>query len=104
MGALLSGAGLVAFHQWHNFWAVVFSVSILGLSHALIKAPQITLSLDLCKEEVALMGHNILLGALRLLERFGRFAGLIAGAVIINAYGYQSTTGIAVAAVCAVSL
>ena len=101
MGGLLSGVGLVAFHQWHNFWAVVFSVSILGLSHALIKAPQITLSLDLCKAEVASMGHNMVLGALRLLERFGSIAGLIAGAVMINAYGYQSTTGIAGAAVCA---
>jgi MFS family permease/sensor histidine kinase regulating citrate/malate metabolism len=104
LGGLLSGVGLVAFHQWHNFWAVVFSVSILGLSHALIKAPQITLSLDLCKAEVASMGHNMVLGALRLLERFGSIAGLIAGAAIINAYGYQSTTGIAGAAVCAGSL
>lgn len=104
LGALLSGAGLVAFHQWHNFWAVVFSVSILGLSHALIKAPQITLSLDLCKEEVDLMGHNMVLGSLRLLERFGSIAGLIAGAAMINAYGYQRTTGITGTAVCAVSL
>jgi MFS family permease len=39
LGSLLSGIGLVAFHQWHNFWAVVLSVTFLGLSHALIKAP-----------------------------------------------------------------
>jgi hypothetical protein len=50
------------------------------------------------------MGHNMVLGALRLLERFGSIAGLIAGAAMINAYGYQSTTGIAGTAVCTVSL
>jgi len=104
LGALISGIGLVAFHQWHNFWAVVFSVGILGLSHALIKAPQITLSLDLCKAEVASVGHNMVLGTLRLLERFGSIAGLIAGAMMINAYGYQNTTGMAGAAVCAASM
>jgi MFS family permease len=104
LGALLSGIGLVTFYQWYDFWAVVFSVSILGLSHALIKAPQITLSLDLCKAEVASMGHNVVLSALRLLERFGSIVGLVAGATMINAYGYQSTTGIAGAAVCAGSI
>jgi hypothetical protein len=50
------------------------------------------------------MGHNMVLGSLRLLERFGSIAGLIAGAAMINACGYQRTTGITGTAVCAVSL
>ncbi len=104
LGALLSGIGLVAFHHWYNFWAVAFSVACLGLSHALIKAPQITLSLEICKTEVQTAGHNIVLGALRVLERFGSIAGLITGAVMIDHYGYQNTTGIAGISVCAASL
>jgi MFS family permease len=104
LGSLLSGIGLVAFHQWSNFWAVVLSVSLLGLSHALIKAPQITLSLDVCKAEVQAAGHNIVLGSLRLLERFGSMVGLLIGAVMINAYGYRKTTGIAGIGVCVASL
>jgi predicted MFS family arabinose efflux permease len=49
-------------------------------------------------------GHNIVLGSLRLLERFGSIIGLIIGAVMIDYYGYQNTTGIAGISVCVVSL
>ncbi|MEE9117224.1 MAG: MFS transporter [Calditrichia bacterium] len=104
LGSLLSGIGLIAFYRWYNLWAVVFSVIFLGLSHALIKAPQIVLSLEVCKAEVHKAGHNIVLGSLRLLERFGSIIGLIIGAVMIDYYGYQNTTGIAGISVCAVSL
>ena len=104
LGSLLSGIGLIAFHQWYNFWAVVLSVIFLGLSHALIKAPQIVLSLEVCKVEVHTAGHNIVLGSLRLLERFGSIIGLIIGAVMIDYYGYQNTTGIAGISVCVASL
>ncbi|MBW2481895.1 MAG: MFS transporter [Deltaproteobacteria bacterium] len=104
LGALLSGIGLVAFHRWYDFWAVALSVAFLGLSHALIKAPQITLSLEICRAEVQTAGHNIVLGALRVLERFGSIVGLITGAVMIDHYGYQKTTGIAGISVCVASL
>jgi MFS family permease len=104
LGSLLSGIGLVAFHQWYDFWAVVLSVAFLGLSHALIKAPQIALSLEICKTEVHTAGHNIVLGSLRVLERFGSIIGLITGAVMIDYYGYQNTTGIAGISVCVASL
>jgi MFS family permease/methyl-accepting chemotaxis protein len=104
LGSLLSGIGLTAFHQWYNFWAVVLSVAFLGLSHALIKAPQIVLSLEVCKMEVQTAGHNVVLGSLRLLERFGSIIGLITGAVMIDYFGYQKTTGIAGISVCVASL
>jgi len=104
LGSLLSGIGLVAFHQWYDFWAVVLSVAFLGLSHALIKAPQIALSLEICKAEVHTAGHNIVLASLRVLERLGSIIGLITGAVMIGYYGYQNTTGIAGISVCAASL
>jgi hypothetical protein len=104
LGSLISGIGLIAFYQWYNFWAVVLAVVFLGLSHALIKAPQITLSLEICKAEVHAAGHNAVLGSLRLLERFGGIIGLITGAVLISHYGYQYTTGIAGASVCVASL
>jgi len=104
LGSLISGAGLIAFYQWSNIWAVVLAVFFLGLSHALIKAPQITLSLEICEAEVKASGHNAVLGSLRLLERFGGIIGLITGAVLINHYGYQNTTGIAGASVCGASL
>ena len=104
LGSLLSGIGLMAFHRWYNFWAVVLTVVLLGLSHALIKAPQITLALDICQAEVHAAGHNVVLGSLRLLERFGGIVGLIIGAVMIGYYGYQNTTGIAGIGVCVASL
>jgi len=49
-------------------------------------------------------GHNIVLGSLRVLERFGSIIGLITGAVMIDYYGYQNTTGIAGISVCMASL
>jgi len=104
LGSLLSGIGLVAFHRWYDFWAVVLAVAFLGLSHALIKAPQITLSLEICKAEVRMAGHNVVLGSLRVLERFGSICGLITGALMIDYYGYQNTTGIAGISVCVVTL
>jgi uncharacterized membrane protein (DUF2068 family) len=104
LGSLLSGIGLIAFNKWYNFWAVVLTVIFLGLSHAMIKAPQITLSLEICKVEVHTAGHNVVLGSLRLLERFGSIIGLIIGAVMIDYYGYQNTTGIAGISVCVASL
>ena len=70
----------------------------------MIKAPQITLALDICKAEVLAAGHNVVLGALRLLERFGSIVGLIIGAVMIDYYGYQNTTGIAGISVSVASL
>jgi hypothetical protein len=104
IGSLLSGIGLVTFHQWTDFWAVVLTVAFLGLSHALIKAPQITLSLEICRAEVQSAGHNIVLGALRVLERFGSIIGLITGAVMIDSYGYQNATGMVGIGVCVASL
>ena len=104
LGTLLSGVGLAAFHWWHDFWAVVLSVTILGLSHAMTKAPQITLSLEICQTEVQKAGHNVVLGSLRVLERFGSIIGLITGAIMIDSYGYQNTTGIAGISVCVVSM
>ena len=104
LGSLLSGVGLVAFHRWIDFWAVVLTVIFLGLSHALIKAPQIALSLEICTTEVHAAGHNVVLSSLRVLERFGSIIGLITGAVMIEAYGYQNTIGIAGVCVCGASL
>ena len=104
LGSLLSGIGLILFHQWYHFWAVFFSVAFLGLSHALIKAPQIALSLEICSAEVRAAGHNVVLGALRLTERLGSIVGLVIGAVMIDLYGYRNATGIAGICVCAASL
>lgn len=104
LGTLLSGFGLATFHRWHNFWAVVLSVTFLGLSHAMTKAPQITLSLEICRSEVQKAGHNVVLGSLRVLERFGSICGLIIGAVMIDSYGYQNATGVAGIGVCAASI
>jgi len=38
LGSLLSGIGLVAFYQWTDFWAVVFSVAFLELRYPLRSA------------------------------------------------------------------
>ena len=59
---------------------------------------------EICSAEVHNAGHNVVLGSLRVLERFGSIIGLIIGAVMIDSYGYQNATGSAGIGVCAASL
>ncbi len=103
-GSLLSALGLVFFHNWRSIWAVVFAVAIMGISHAMTKAPQIALALELTQREIELVGQNIVLNFLRTLERMGSVAGLLFSATMVHIYGYETTIGITGVMVCGAAI
>ena len=99
-GSLLSALGLVFSYNWRSIWAVVLAVVIMGVSHAMTKAPQIALALELCQREIETAGQNVVLSFLRILERLGSIAGLLISAMMIHIYGYEATIGITGFMVC----
>jgi MFS family permease len=100
LGSLLSGAGLVAVYDWRSIWAVVVAVGVMGIAHALIKAPQIALALQVCEHEIRTVGRTTVLNFLRSLERVGSMFGLLLSAFLVDLYGYQATIGIIGVTVC----
>ncbi|KPK03767.1 MAG: hypothetical protein AMJ56_18535 [Anaerolineae bacterium SG8_19] len=103
-GSLLSALGLVFFYNWRSIWAVVLAVVILGMSHAMTKAGQIALALELCRREIETAGQNVVLSFLRILERLGSIAGLLFSAMMIHIYGYEATIGITGFMVCGLAI
>jgi MFS family permease len=103
-GSLASALGLVFFYNWRSIWAVVLAVVFMGMSHAMTKAPQIALALELCRREIETAGQNVVLNFLRILERLGSIAGLLFSAMMVHIYGYETTIGITGFMVCGVAI
>jgi MFS family permease len=103
-GSLISALGLVFSYNWRSIWAVVLAVVIMGVSHAMTKAPQIALALELCRREIETAGQNVVLSFLRILERLGSIAGLLFSAMMIDIYGYEATIGITGFMVCGAAI
>ena len=103
-GSLLSSLGLVFFYNWRSIWAVVLAVVIMGMSHAMTKAPQIALALELCRREIETAGQNVVLSFLRIFERVGSIAGLLFSAMMVHIYGYETTIGITGFMVCGAAI
>jgi MFS family permease len=94
LGSVASAAGLIAFHDWQSIWAVVLTVIMLGLTHAVAKGGQVPLALEICAFEITLVGRNTVLSILRFLERMGSVVGLLVAAVLIEVYGYEVAIGV----------
>ncbi len=103
-GSLFSALGLVFSYNWRSIWAVVLAVVIMGVSHAMTKAPQIALALELCQGEIETAGQDVVLNFLRILERLGSIAGLLLSAMMIELYGYETTIGITGFTVCGAAI
>jgi len=85
MGAVAAGLALLSLELWSGFWAITVAVVSLGIGHALIRAPQFTLAIQLSN------GASHRLGLLRLAERLGALAGLSIGAVVFPKVGAATT-------------
>ncbi|SFG31039.1 MFS transporter [Neptunomonas qingdaonensis] len=94
LGSFLSSIGLVIFNDWQSTWAVVISVTIIGLTHALTKGAQIPLALTICSAEIDAVGRTTVLGFLRFFERIGSVLGILVSAMIIAHYGYAVSIGL----------
>ncbi|OUR77451.1 hypothetical protein A9Q83_10895 [Alphaproteobacteria bacterium 46_93_T64] len=77
-GALISVVGLYSMNFWQGVWPIVFSVTVLGLGHAVMRIPLYVLALD------AGGGQTSCLTPMRLVERCGAVVGLAISALLLN--------------------
>lgn len=94
LGSFLSSAGLILLNGWQSIWAVVISVTVIGLIHALTKGAQVALALAICSVEIDAVGKTTVLSFLRSFERVGSVLGILVSAMIIAHYGYATSMGV----------
>jgi len=101
LGGLISGLAL--FIPAAEATALSFSLAVVlvGLGHAAIRGPQLSLAIELGETHGASAGRGASLAAMRLLERLGSLVGLVVAALVVAATNLA--TAIAVLAV-AISL
>jgi len=101
LGGLISGLAL--FIPAAEATALSFSLAVVlvGLGHAAIRGPQLSLAIELGETHGASAGRGASLAAMRLLERLGSLVGLVVAALVVAAT--DLATAIAVLAV-AISL
>lgn len=80
-GGFGSGAALLSLSAWGGPWAMAAAMAGLGIAHTLIRVPQYVVALGIA----AAGGPSI--GVLRLCERLGAIAGLVAGAWLAQQAG-----------------
>ncbi len=97
-GAISGGVLLVLWASTSTF-TVLVAVLVVGIAHAAIRGPQLALGMELAQEEVAGVGRDAVLAAMRSLERVGSLIGLVVIAVLASEFGLTAATtavGIAV--------
>jgi predicted MFS family arabinose efflux permease len=66
------------------------AVLVVGIGHAAIRGPQIDLALQIAEAELPGAGREPVLAAMRTLERLGSLVGLLAVAVLVEQFGYNT--------------
>jgi MFS family permease len=93
VGAALSGAGLLAAAVSPSTWTIVLAVFVSGVGHGMVRGPQVAVAMNIAESELAHIGPNAVLGALRTLERGGSVVGLIGIALLSSHIGYAGAIG-----------
>jgi hypothetical protein len=88
-GATLSGAALLPGAIWPSQWTMLLSVVLAGLGHTMVRGPQVSVAMEIAERDLAHLGPNAVLAALRTLERGGSILGLIGIAAVAGAFGYR---------------
>ena len=72
VGGLLSTGALMVLYFQHNLVAVLISITLLGVAHAIGVSPQITLMTEISKRHADEIGLGTTIGIFRLVERLVR--------------------------------
>ena len=88
VGGLMSSMALMLLYFENSITAVLASITLLGVAHAIGVSPQITLMTEISKEHAAEIGIGTTIGIFRLVERLGNVAGPIISGILITVYGY----------------
>ncbi|AUI69783.1 MFS transporter [Beggiatoa leptomitoformis] len=87
-GGFLGAIGILLIIEWQNTFAIVISVTLLGIAHAISLSPQLALVPDICPEESRRLGQATVISFFRLIERMGAVAGSLIAAIFVGFYGY----------------
>jgi predicted MFS family arabinose efflux permease len=83
LGALVSGSALLIPASGISPLSVSMAVVIVGLGHAAIRGPQLSLAIELGEDMASTIGRGATLAAMRMLERLGSLVGLLLAAVVV---------------------
>ena len=89
-GAALSGAALVPAVVWPSQLTMLLGLSLAGAGHALVRGPAVSVAMAIAETDLADLGINPVLAALRTFERAGSVIGLLGVAAVAGTFGYQT--------------
>jgi MFS family permease len=89
VGGFAAALSMFIIYYFDNTWALLASISLLGIAHAIGVSPQLALINDFCKEVVQEIGIGTTTGIFRLIERLGNVLGPITAGLLINRFGFK---------------
>lgn len=88
IGGMAAAASMFIVYQFHSTTALLASITLLGVAHAIGVSPQLSLINDLCQDVVREVGAGTTTGIFRLIERLGNVLGPILAGILISQFGY----------------
>ncbi|MBO0334923.1 MFS transporter [Sneathiella sp. CAU 1612] len=88
LGAVLSAVSLCAVVIWPAQWSILVAVAGAGISHGLIRDPQVAAALEIAERDLVHLDSDIVLASLRAFERLGSIVGLLLIAFLSSYVGY----------------
>ncbi|EIJ42221.1 arabinose efflux permease family protein [Beggiatoa alba B18LD] len=88
IGGFIGAIGILLILYWQSTLAIVISVTLLGIAHAISLSPQLALVPDICPAETQRLGQATVISFFRLIERMGAVAGSLVAAIFVGLYGY----------------
>jgi MFS family permease len=92
-GALIPGLAMLVPAAHPTLLTTSAAVILCGVGAGMNNGPQVSIAMEIAETELAHLGSNTVLGALRSLERGGSILGLLVIASIAGAAGYQAALG-----------
>lgn len=96
-GGLLAGISLLAVAVWPGEITMIFAVLGCGIGHGMVDGSKVSFAMSISETELAHLGADPVLGALRTMERLGSIAGLLLVAALAGQFGYAFATGVVAA-------
>lgn len=94
IGAVISGFSLCVPVLWPSHWSMLIAVAGAGIGHGMVRDPQVAVAMEIAENELAHLGSNAVLGALRTWERGGSILGLVGMALFASIAGYTNTIAV----------
>jgi MFS family permease len=93
VGSVVSAAVLLMPAFAPSALTISLAVLVVGVGHAAVRGPQVSLALDIADAEVPVGGRGAVLAAMRSLERIGSLAGLLVVAVLAARFDLNVAVG-----------